>query len=179
MTIDKRERLQKLEEILRAAKAPISGDDLAARFGVSRQVIVQDIGLLRARDVPILSTNRGYYTEKRGGSKRVFKVHHRDDQILEELDLIVDLGGTIEDVFVDHRIYGRIYAPMQIKSRKDVRVFMDTIYASVSTPLKNITDGYHFHTVSADDEESLNMIEDALENTGMLVRGDDPRREEA
>ena len=106
-------------------------------------------------------------------------MHHRDDQILEELDLIVDLGGTIEYVFVDHRIYGRIYAPMQIKSRKDVRVFMDTIYASVSTPLKNITDGYHFHTVSADDEESLNMIEDALENAGMLVRGDDPRREEA
>ena len=54
------ERRKKIIEILHGRKMPVSGTELAAELGVSRQVIVQDIALLRATDKNILSTNKGY-----------------------------------------------------------------------------------------------------------------------
>ena len=170
MTQTKQERLSALKDYLSRAEGPVSGEDLAKYFGVSRQVIVGDISLLRAKKIPVTSTNRGYIMAGAGATRRVFKCKHRDDQIIEELDLIVDLGATVEDVYVEHRIYGKVEAEMNIKSRKDVRHFMNTIYDSVSTPLKNITDGYHFHTVSAEDEETLEEVESALDAHGFLVK---------
>ena len=170
MTLSKDERLKALTKRLKEAQGPIAGDDLAKAFDVSRQVIVQDISLLRAKDVPIVSTNRGYYIESSKGYRRVFKCQHRDDQITDELNLIVDLGATCEDVFVEHHFYGKISARLDVKSRKDVKNFMDNIYNSVSRPLKNITNGYHFHTVYADDEETLDEVGDMLEEKGFLVK---------
>ena len=40
-------RREKIIEIMSNQKEPVSGSDLAKKFGVSRQVIVQDIALLR------------------------------------------------------------------------------------------------------------------------------------
>lgn len=170
MTQSKQERLSALKDYLSHAERPVSGDDLAKHFNVSRQVIVGDISLLRAKNVPITSTNRGYMMEGAGTLYRVFKCKHRDDQIVDELNLIVDLGAKVENVYVEHRIYGKVEAEMNIKSRKDVRHFMDTIYDSVSTPLKNITNGYHFHTISAEDEETLEEVRSALDAHGFLVK---------
>lgn len=170
MTQTKQERLAALQDYLSRAEGPVSGDDLAKHFGVSRQVIVGDISLLRAKDIPITSTNRGYIMDRACALRRVFKCKHRDDQIVDELNLIVDLGAVVEDVYVEHRIYGKVEAEMDIKSRKDVRHFMNTIYDSVSTPLKNITDGYHFHTISAENEETLEEVESALDAHGFLVK---------
>ncbi|MDD7362646.1 MAG: transcription repressor NadR [Peptoniphilus sp.] len=169
MTQTKKERLDALQNHLSKAEKPVSGEELAKMFDVSRQVIVQDISLLRAKNVPILSTNRGYYMESAPGFRRVFKCKHRDDQIIEELNTIVDLGAVVEDVYVEHRIYGKISATMNVKSRKDVQNFMNNIYDSVSTPLKNITNGYHFHTVLAEDEETLDDVQDMLNQKGFLV----------
>lgn len=169
MSLSKQARLDALERTLAHTDRPISGEELAKTFDVSRQVIVQDIGLLRAKNVPVLSTNRGYYMEGKRGFRRAFKCKHRDDQIVEELNLIVDLGAVVEDVYVEHRLYGKIVASMNVKSRKDVQIFMNTIHNSVSTPLKNITDGYHFHTVFAEDEETLDDVYDMLHREGFLV----------
>ena len=49
--------------LLEESDTPLSGTELAHRFKVSRQVIVQDIALLRAEDKKILSTYRGYVLE--------------------------------------------------------------------------------------------------------------------
>ena len=54
-------RREKIIEIMSNQKEPVSGSDLAKKFGVSRQVIVQDIALLRATNKNILSTNKGYF----------------------------------------------------------------------------------------------------------------------
>lgn len=178
MILDKERRLYEIEQALRKSAEPVSGDALAKSYSVSRQVIVQDISLLRAKNVPIQSTNRGYYIDTPSGFRRTFKCRHRDDEITKELNLIVDLGATVEDVFVEHRIYGKIAATMNIQSRKDVKHFMDDIYHSVSTPLKNITNGYHFHTIFARDEETLDEVEAALAEAGFLVP-DEPFKEEA
>lgn len=178
MILDKETRLYEIEQTLRTSAEPVSGDALAKHFSVSRQVIVQDISLLRAKNVPIQSTNRGYYMDAPSGFRRTLKCRHRDDEITEELNLVVDLGATVEDVFVEHRYYGKIAATLNVQSRKDVKHFMDDIYQSVSRPLKNITDGYHFHTIFARDEETLDEVEAALADAGFLVP-DENFKEEA
>ena len=99
--IRRSEILQKLQNSGRA----ISGNALAKTFGVSRQVIVQDIALLRAQGIHITPTNRGYLLERSTGrATRVFKVIHTEEEVEDELTRIVDLGGTIKDVFIYHRV---------------------------------------------------------------------------
>ncbi len=67
---------------------------------------MQDVALLRANGKNIFSTNRGYLIQEDEETTRVFKVQHEDDEVEKELTTIVDLGGTVEDVFVYHKVYG-------------------------------------------------------------------------
>lgn len=156
----------------RIGAEPVSATKLARELGVSRQVIVQDIALLRAEGARILSTNRGYVTAGRGRVSRVFKVRHSDEQIRDELFLIVDAGGCVEDVFVWHKAYGRIAAPMGVRSRAQAEAFLASIAAGVSRPLKNVTGGYHYHTVSAESEAALDAIEQGLREKGFFMDPD-------
>lgn len=163
------ERRSKIIELLKNSKAPLSGTALAKLVGVSRQVIVQDMALLRANAHTIISTNQGYLLSDTATASRVFKVIHTDDEVEEELSLIVDCGGHVDDVFVSHRIYDIVKAPMNIRSRLDVKHFMDNLASGKSSLLKNVTSGYHYHTVSADSEEILDYIHDELERRGFLA----------
>ena len=110
------ERRQELLQLLSGTQTPISGTSLAKHFTVSRQVIVQDMALLRAQGHEVLSTNRGYLIQAPLRVSRIFKVFHTSEQIVDELCTIVDLGGTVEDVFVHHKIYGQLQAPFPIKT---------------------------------------------------------------
>ncbi len=148
---------------------PVSAARLAEAFGVSRQVIVQDVALLRAEGIPVLSTSRGYIRAGGGRATRVFKVRHGDDEVLDELQLIVDAGGRVEDVYVWHKVYGKVRAEMGISSRREAEAFVQKIRSGVSAPLKNITGGYHYHTVSAESEGVLNAIEESLRARGFFV----------
>lgn len=154
---------------IQKSEVPLSGTKLAAMYHVSRQVIVQDIALIRAAGYDIISTNRGYLLNAARLASRVYKVQHTDEQIEDELCSIVDLGGLIKNVMVNHRIYGRIEAVMNIDSRRKVSEFMEDIRRGKSSPLKNITSNYHYHTVNADAEETLDLIEDMLRRKGYLV----------
>ena len=100
----------------------------------------------------------------------MFKVIHADEQVEEELNLFVDLGGKVEDVFVFHKVYGVIKATMNIKSRRDVKKYMEEISTGKSTQLKNLTSGYHYHTITADDEQTLDMIQEELRQRGFLAK---------
>ena len=151
------------------AQSPISASAFAEAFGVSRQVIVQDIALLRATGSSITSLARGYVLEKTTALSRVFKVNHLDDDVERELNLIVDAGGTIEDIFVYHKVYGTVRAQMGIKNRLQVKSFLENIASGKSSLLKNVTSGYHYHTVSADSEEILDVIEKQLKENGFLA----------
>lgn len=148
---------------------PVSAARLAEAFGVSRQVIVQDVALLRAEGISVLSTSRGYIRAGGGRATRVFKVRHSDDEVLDELQLIVDAGGRVEDVYVWHKVYGKMRAEMGISSRREAEAFVQKIRSGVSAPLKNITGGYHYHTVSAESEGVLNAIEESLRARGFFV----------
>lgn len=151
---------------------PLSGTKLASLYGVSRQVIVQDIALIRAAGYDVISTNKGYILNKSvepKNAERVFKVKHTDEQMEDELCSIVDLGGSIINTMINHKVYGHLEAPLNIKSRRNVAEFMEDIHSGKSSPLKNATSGYHYHRVSADSEETLELIEQMLREKQILV----------
>src|SRR5699024_8132728 len=54
------ERRKKLVQLLQEATTPLPGRALGEQTGVSRQVIVGDITLLKAKGCPIIATSRGY-----------------------------------------------------------------------------------------------------------------------
>ncbi|UWP60065.1 transcription repressor NadR [Ruminococcus gauvreauii] len=162
-------RRKEILNYIQSSTGPVSGSRLSEEFHVSRQVIVQDVALLRAANQDIVSTNRGYVLNAWKRAQRIFKVCHADDEIVDELYTIVDMGGRVADVFVNHKVYGQLKADMLINSRRDVEEFMEGIRMGKSSPLKNITSGYHYHTVTADSEAILNLIENALKMKGYLV----------
>ena len=155
--------------LLQEASKPISGQVLGEKLQVSRQVIVTDVALLRACGHDIVSTNRGYVL-KRSSTQvaRLVKVRHTPEQIEDELDAIVDLGGCVVDVMVNHRTYGRLSAPLDVKSRRDVRQFLSDLNQGISAPLSTVTDGYHFHHISAASDDIVDEIISALEEKGFL-----------
>lgn len=160
------QRRKKILEMLGQSSTPLSGGALGRAVGVSRQVVVQDIALLRTEGHPVLATARGYVLEVPHQTERLFKMCHTTEQTREELNTIVDLGGEVLDVMVNHRIYGKVSAPLNIRSRRDVEAFVENIRTGRSTPLLNVTSGYHFHHVAADQEEILDEIEAALREKG-------------
>ena len=133
------DRRKQIVDQIRNSTAPVAGKVLAAAYDVSRQVIVQDIALIRAAGYDIISTNRGYIINEPAAVSRVFKVKHTDAQVEEELTEIIDLGGIVRNVMVNHRVYGHMEAEINITSRRKVTEFMDDIQNGKSSPLKNIT----------------------------------------
>ena len=162
------ERRKKLLNLMRESKTPLSGGALGSATGVSRQVIVQDIAILRAAGNDIVSTCRGYVCQKSSYARRTIQVRHTDDEIMEELNVIVDFGGTAEDVYIHHKVYGTLRAALGIRTRKQVQDFVEKIRSGQSSPLKNVTSGRHFHTISAETEEVLDAIEEELRKRHFL-----------
>ena len=166
-------RREQMMQMLAESSSPISGTELARRFAVSRQVVVQDIALLRANNKNILSTNRGYLIYDPDQSdhlaKRAFLVCHTDDEIEEELNTIVDFGGKVLDVEILHEVYGQISVDLLMRDRRDVADFLDKLQNSKATPLKSLTAGKHIHTIEANSEELLDIIEENLRQQGFLV----------
>lgn len=155
--------------LLQHADAPITAKELAARFHVSRQVIVQDVAILRATTPGIISTCRGYTMQQSAGFSREFKVCHRDEDTERELKLIVDCGGSVKNVSIKHRIYGRITVDMDISSRQDVDEYLALLHTGKSTLLANAAAGYHYHLVEAASGERLELIGKRLSEAGLLA----------
>ena len=163
------ERRKAIVNLLLSSKEPISGGELAKKFNISRQIIVQDITVLKGTGYDILSTSQGYVMRRSPLAERVFKVKHTTEQTEDELSCIVDLGGTVVDVFVWHKVYGKIEAGLNIFSPMHVKQFMEGVRTGQSTELMHITGGYHYHTVRADNEAVLDRIETVLNEKKYIV----------
>ena len=163
------ERRKAIVNLLLSSKQPISGGELARKFDISRQIIVQDITVLKGTGYDILSTSRGYVIQKSPLAEKVFKVKHTTEQTEDELSCIVGLGGTVVDVFVWHKVYGRIEAALNIFSPMHIKQFMEGVRTGQSTELMHITGGYHYHTVRADSEAVLDRIEAVLNEKKYIV----------
>ena len=172
MLTGEKRRVQILQ-MLKEQGNPLSGTALARAFGVSRQVIVQDIALMRAENHRILSTNKGYLYRtaetENTQPKRVFYVKHTTEQVLEEFSIIIELGGRVLDVAVEHEIYGYIHVDLLIETPQDAREFADRLAACRDNPLKVLTDDCHYHTVAAPSEKLLDLIQQELTQKGYLL----------
>ncbi len=174
--MDANERRQEILNILQLSDEPVKGTDISEQLEVSRQVIVQDIAILRARGENILATPQGYLMpkthEKRNLTKTIVCTHKNNDQLEEELRIIVDLGGKIIDVIVEHPLYGEIKSQLQIGSRHDLKLFIDNLKSTNAEPLSSLTGGVHLHTIEVDDEETLWRIKEALLEKKYLIKED-------
>lgn len=174
--MDAWDRREKILGKLKNTDRPVTGNELSKAFQVSRQVIVQDIALLRARGEDILATPQGYLIPKAYKKNRVIKKivckHKGYDEMEDELKIIVDLGGKIIDVIVEHPLYGEIKSPLEISSRLDVEQFIENVKRTRAEPLSTLTDGIHIHTIEVEDEEVFNKIREALASKKYLISGD-------
>lgn len=167
------ERRMRILRKLQEADTPLSGTALAKAFHVSRQVIVQDIALMRAENNGILSTNKGYLLRSKKTEntqpKRVFYVRHDTNQVMDEFLTILELGGKILDVAVEHEIYGQICVDLLIETEADAEEFCNKLLNCRANPLKVLTDDCHYHTVSAASEKLLDFIEAELRRKEYLL----------
>lgn len=173
MNLDGTARRTVVMEYLKTKSKPVSGTELAKHFGVSRQIIVQDIALLRAENRDILSTNKGYMLfhpqDKRNGCTAVIMVRHTAEQTLDEMQSIVDYGGCMLNVSIDHDLYGQIQVDLVINDLRDAEEFCHRMELSRSKPLKELTEGNHYHTIQAPSEKALELIKQELREKGILM----------
>lgn len=164
--MDTTQRRIEIEKRLLNTEIYLSGTMLAEEFNVSRQVIVQDIAILRAKGIPVIATPQGYMIAKafsHEGIKKVIKsTHHTLEELEEELQIIVDNGGSILDVIIEHDVYGEIKADLNITSKKEIKSFIKALSSSVSRPLSTVTNGVHFHTIQIRNEQDYADIIEEL-----------------
>jgi uncharacterized protein len=171
--MDAKDRRNALHEKLAATDEPLTGTVLASQFGVSRQVIVGDIAILRAAGVSVFATPQGYMLPRNSVSAAVtakIACGHSLHKLEEELAIIIDNGGKVLDVIVEHPIYGEIKANLMLSSRCDLTEFISQLSTSAASPLSSITDGIHLHTIEVPSRAILAKIKQELRVAGILLR---------
>lgn len=167
------DRRHELLHMLKTKNEPITGTDLAKYANVSRQVIVNDMNLLKARNEPIVATSQGYMFLKREDNHEVFERKivclHTAEQAEDEMLTIVDCGVTLKSVIIDHPVYGEITASMMLSNRHDVKSFLQRVNETKANYLSVLTDGTHLHEISAPSKELLDRAEQMLREKGFLI----------
>lgn len=167
------ERRNFLLQVLKESIVPITGGDLAAKTNVSRQVIVGDITLLKAKNEPIIATSQGYLYLKQGTGvpsfERTIACRHTPEEAEKELNLLVDHGVMVKDVKIEHAVYGDLTASIMVSNRLEVKLFMEKIKSTKASFLSELTGGIHLHTISAANEKALDKAEAALKAEGILL----------
>ncbi|MCL6633699.1 MAG: transcription repressor NadR [Alicyclobacillus herbarius] len=168
---ERQDRQAQIVQILRDSRRPVTGSDLASMLGVTRQVVVHEIALLRAQGQEIVSTPRGYFLESRLGRpmRHVLAVNHPPELTRAELFTLVDYGIRVVDVLVEHPLYGELRGSLRLSSRRDVELFLRQVEESGATLLSSLTDGHHLHTVECEDESLLTEAIAELRRQGIEV----------
>ena len=151
---------------------PLSASALAAELGVSRQIVVGDVALLRAGGAEIDATPRGYqlHPTARGYTGILACVHRTADEMRQELYTAVDQGCTVVDVAVENPLYGELRGNLNLASRYDVDTFITQAANTPECLLSRMTGGVHLHTLRCPDEETFHRIERALDEKKMLYK---------
>ena len=161
---------------LKESEKPLTGSDLSRRTNVSRQVIVQDISLLKARNEPIIATSQGYILFNTDGKNRkheqVIACKHSPKDTKNELYTIVDHGGTVKDVTVEHPLYGHLTASLFVGNRLEADQFLSKLSMTNASLLSELTSGVHLHTIEANSKAQLEAVIQALKEQGLLLEQD-------
>lgn len=164
-------RRNEILRMLSESDAYISAAQLAQHFGVTRQIIVSDVALLRANGNRIQATRKGYRLEKdeQPQSLRSVVCRHRGDHVLDEFYTIVDNGGSIASVVVEHPIYGELSADLNICSRYDAQEFVQRQQETNASQLCDLTGGLHIHMLRVPNEETYIRIVNGLKQLDILA----------
>lgn len=166
------QRREVIRDTLLNADAPISASTLAAQLGVSRQIVVGDVALLRAGGFAIDATPRGYrvHAAEGGFTGLVACTHNTTDLLRQELYLVVDNGGSLVDVSVENPLYGELRANLHISTRHDADAFIHQAEKQPQSLLSSMTHGVHLHTIHCPDQATFAKVQDALDAVGLLYR---------
>ncbi|CDI48119.1 transcription repressor NadR [Clostridium tetani] len=167
--LDRRDYIQKT---LASSESAIKGQDFADKLGVTRQIIVKDIAILRASGADIIATPEGYITNKKDKNlnSKIIALSHERDEIEDELKTIVKYGGVIRDVIVEHQLYGEIKAVLMVKTIDDVEKFVKKFNEYKAEPLLKLTNGLHIHTILTETKEQMDNIIYELDKKGYLIK---------
>jgi uncharacterized protein len=167
------ERRSLILQQLKDSPIPLTGSELANRTNVSRQVIVGDITLLKAKNEPIIATSQGYIYLKQQNDvhsfERIIASKHVPEDTEKELNLLVDHGVLVKDVKIEHPVYGDLTASIMVSNRREVQQFMANIQTTGAALLSELTDGIHLHTITASSPQVLDQAEAALKSEGFLI----------
>ncbi|KZL88413.1 transcription repressor NadR [Clostridium magnum] len=169
--MNSKERRKYIEDLLRKTNTPHKGHVLSEELGVTRQIIVKDIAILRAEGKKIIATPEGYLisNEEKNLVKKVMAFCHKADDIEDELKTVVKFGGIIEDVIIEHSVYGELKGMLMIKTLYDVENFIKKINEHKAEPLLILTGGIHLHTISAENDDIMDNITTELKNKMYLL----------
>lgn len=166
----KNTRCEEIYEILDKSESPVSGQILSDTFKVSRQIIVNDIAVLRNNGVQIIATSRGYILDRKKGIRKIIAVKHSGEKIKEELEIIINNGGKVLDVMIEHPVYGELKGEISVSNEEELVKFIALLEGSRAKPLSSISEnGVHLHTVEFPDEEKYEKTLKELSEKGFLI----------
>jgi transcriptional regulator of NAD metabolism len=164
------ERRDNIINLLLESNEPIKGNVIAKKYSVTRQVIVKDIAILRAKGKSIIATPDGYIINKNENKvKAIIAVIHNEEEMFDEMSIVIKYGGTIEDVIVEHPLYGEITAMLMIKNYNELNKFVQKYQEQRARLLSVLTNGVHLHTISAENEDDINLIISELKKCNFIV----------
>ncbi|MDF9824267.1 transcriptional regulator of NAD metabolism [Breznakia sp. PF5-3] len=167
--MDTKVRRIKILEDLKQTTKPLNATLLAKKYGVSRQIVVGDIAILKAQQEPIVASVKGYlYLRDEDDGMYTIACKHSSEETREELQIIVDNGGVVMDVIVDHPVYGELVGNLDIASRYDIDQFMDKIASTKAKNLSEMNEGIHLHTIKCHDQATYERIKKQLREGGYL-----------
>ncbi len=172
-------RREEIKSLLISSEEPIKGQKLAKIFNVTRQVIVKDIAIIKAEGANVIATPRGYMIANNSNTsiRAIIAVNHRREDLEDELKTIIKYGGIVEDVTVEHPLYGEIRAMLMIKNLFDLENFYKSFKNYSAEPLSALTNGIHLHTISCNNEEELKNILNSLGKKGYLIEDENKNKE--
>ncbi|MGL4873903.1 MAG: 3H domain-containing protein [Clostridium sp.] len=165
-----KERREDIIKRIYESEGPLKGIELADYYGVTRQVIVKDIAIIRASGKEVIATPDGYiFKDEKNIFKEIIVVNHNNEDMRKELEIVIKYGGVIEDVIVTHSLYGEIRGIIMVKNLNEIDKFLDKYNKEKTMPLSVLTNGIHMHTILAMDKEGLELIKLELKSAGILV----------
>lgn len=170
--MDSHTRRLRIMDALQASQGALTGSELSKRCNVSRQIIVGDVAILRAQGVHIISTPRGYQLidENKRGMQQVFVCCHGPEMMEKELNAIIDNGGIVHNVVVEHEVYGDLEGNLNLHSRRDIQQYLKRMNDSKAELLSSISGGIHTHLVETENAEDMTAVKEALEALGVLYK---------
>ena len=164
------ERRDNIVKLLIESNKPIKGTVIAHKYGVTRQIIVKDIAILRATGQDIIATPDGYIINRKDKKiKAIIAVNHTEEEMFDEMNSVIKYGGTIEDVIVEHPLYGEIRGMLMVRNLNELNKFMTKHRNQKAKLLSVLTNGIHLHTISAENNENIELIISDLKKNNFII----------